>query len=376
MNHNLEVILKDRDISTIFHKVLDKIDKQPMNDRKNAISVPINDKFFPELFQGNEAHEKYIEALIEESFFHLTVSKKNQFRAWTDKNAKLKFNPEKETFLRDFYCRAINNNLWEVAIDNCDVTFENELKAILLKRPIRIEGKSDAEVINRFASWSVNIPKNSSAREESARCFWGISKVFDKREDICEYFNFTLLPIILLMHSNSNEIKQILFIENLETFHQATKSSNSIFNGLLIVYASGYKASAKRVRKENGSSVFFTENCLLSNEAKQNILDWLYLKNEKAIEVFFWGDLDYEGMGILDALREQFENIKVWYKGYLPMIEALENNFGHSPYMAGKEKQREVNITLREDNAERAIKELLLSSKAFIDQEFVNISNL
>jgi hypothetical protein len=376
MNHDLEVALNDRDITNIFSKLFDKLDKQSIEERVNAIYIPINDNTFPELFRGDEVQEKYIEILIQEDIFTLIMSKKNRFRPWTEKKSKLQFNPQKEIFLREHYHRGIKNNLWEDAIANCGFVFEKRLKEILLKTPIRIKDKSDNEVIRRFIDWSIQSPIKGSAREESARCFWGISKVFDKREDLCTYFNLTLLPITLLMHACSHTINNVLFIENLETFYQATRSTNNVFNEILIVYASGYKASAKRVRREGGSSVFFTENCLLSKGNQKNILDWLYLRNQIKIEVFFWGDLDYEGMAILDALREQFKNIKVWDTGYQPMIKAIENNFGHCPSMAGKENQREVRITSKEDNLERSIKVLLLSKNTFIDQEFVDIESL
>lgn len=376
MNHNLKVTLNEIDIINIFNKLFDKLDNQSIEERVNAIYVKIDDNNFPELFKGDETQEECIEILIKEDIFSLIVSKKNSFRPWAEKKARLQFNPQKEILLREHYYRDIKNNLWEDAIHNCGFIFESKLKEILVKTPIKIKGKSEDEVLQRFIDWSIQAPKNGSAREESARCFWGMSKVFDKREDLCKYFNLTFLPITLLMHSSSNEINNVLFIENLETFYQVSKSKNKVFDQMLIVYASGYKASARRVRTENGSSVFFTENCLLSKEGKQNILDWLYTKNQKEIEIFFWGDLDYEGMAILDALREQFENIKVWNKGYTPMIEAVENNFGHTPNMAGKENQREVKITSKEDNLERSIKELLLRKNTFIDQEFVDIEKL
>ena len=257
MNDDLKITLNEVDIANIFDKLFDRLDKQSMDERVNSIHIPISDNSFPELFKGDETQEKCIEILIKEEIFSLIVNKKNSFRPWTEKRAKLQFNPQKETFLREYYHRDIKNNLWENAINNCDFIFENKLKEILLKTPISIKGKSESEVLHRFIDWSIQAPKNGSAREESARCFWGISKVFDKREELCAYFHLTFLPITLLMHSCSHEISNVLFIENLETFYQVTKSQNKIFDEMLIVYASGYKASARRVRTENGSSVFF-----------------------------------------------------------------------------------------------------------------------
>ena len=273
MNSSLEFVLKNKDITNIFNKLFDKLDMQSMEERTNVINVPIDEKSFPDLFKGDEAQEKCIEILIDEHIFSLVVSKKNRFRPWTAKRAKLQFNALKENYLREYYDRGIKSNKWEDAINTCGFEFENKLKEILLKTPIRIKAKSDDEVIRCFIDWSVQLPKNGSAREESARCFWGMSKVFDKKEELCAYFNLTFLPITLLMYTNGSQINNVLFIENLETFYQVTRSKNKVFDKILIVYASGYKASAKRVRKESGSSVFFTENCLLSKEGKKNVLD-------------------------------------------------------------------------------------------------------
>ena len=252
MNHNLKVTLNEIDIINIFNKLFDKLDNQSIEERVNAIYVKIDDNNFPELFKGDEAQEECIEILIKEDIFSLIVSKKNSFRPWTEKKARLQFNPQKEILLREHYYRDIKNNLWEDAIHNCGFIFESKLKEILVKTPIKIKGKSEDEVLQRFIDWSMQAPKNGSAREESARCFWGISKVFDKREDLCKYFNLTFLPITLLMHSTNYKINNGVTVYESADINAPWKNATRIWNQHSF-HITNIKQNGKLPRKEKNS---------------------------------------------------------------------------------------------------------------------------
>jgi hypothetical protein len=111
----------------------------------------------------------------------------------------------------------------------------------------------------------------------------------------------------------------VLFIENRVSFERATRDVTGRFSGLALVFTSGFKGAAKRLRTALGASVYFASHGSLEEISRQRFLAWLVDGNE-IIPVWFWGDLDYSGMQILKSLRNSFNSLEAWQPGYQPML--------------------------------------------------------
>ncbi len=186
-------------------------------------------------------------------------------------------------------------------------------------------------------------------REASARLFWGLSKVLDNRSGLvavileAEECPFPEMPVQLQVFLPTSGFQGVLFIENQATFEQATRDSSGRFAGLALVFASGFKGSARRIRSDGGASVYFAANGALNGPDTAKFLGWL--QGAGALSSWFWGDLDYSGMQILASLRNSFQDLDAWEPGYAPMLKALRDGSGHEPESAGKQLQRPVCAT-------------------------------
>lgn len=375
LNSKIENALRNEDISKVLNKILDKLDNQAVFDRTNRLKESINEKTFPALYEPLEINddielEDNINLLIKEKIFDLQQNKKSECLPLCDKKAKLIFNDEFENILRTFYDREVRTDNWEYILENY-FPKDSELYCLLKNNPFKIEEKTNQEIIEKLSIWIKKENKSSSQRQESARCFWGLSKMFDKRDEFNNYFALESMSVTLLIHSKKEIINDVLFIENLDTFYSAIESSNTIFDNFVLIYSSGYKASAKRVRNRNGSKMFFTDDCAFSNEGKKDFISWFYLEKEMNINTFFWGDLDFSGIDILASLKSNFSNLKAWEAAYSKMLDSLDS--GHSPILAKKENQREPRLsgcTYADDILLPALKE----KKLFLDQEFIDLA--
>lgn len=375
LNFKLENALRNADISKVLNKILDKLDKQSVDERTNKLTVSIDEKNFPALYEPIEINddielENNINLLVKEKIFELLEkNKKSECLPLCDKKAKLIFNDEFENILRTFYDREISTDNWADILEDY-FPKDSELYCLLKNNLFKIEGKSNQEIIEKLNIWIKQDKKSNSQRQESARCFWGLSKIFDKREEFNNYFGLESMSITLLIHPKTKSAKDILFIENLDTFHSAIESSNSIFDDFVLIYSAGYKLGAKRVRNRNGSKMFFTDDCAFSNEGKKDFISWFYSEKEMNVNTFFWGDLDFSGIDILASLRFNFPNLRAWEEAYSKMLNALD--FGHSPILAKKENQREPRLSGC-TYADNVLLPALKKKKLFLDQEFINM---
>lgn len=174
------------------------------------------------------------------------------------------------------------------------------------------------------------------------------------------------MPVQLQIFLPQQGCDGVLFIENQTTFEQAIRSGDRKFAHLALIYAAGFKSSARRLRIRGGSSLYFSAAGDLSPAATDRIAHWLY--QESCMPSWFWGDLDYAGMEILQTLRNSFADLTAWPAGYAPMHAALLNGAGHAPEMAGKALQKKVERTGCA-YADRVLLPALHALGKFIDQE-------
>lgn len=204
----------------------------------------------------------------------------------------------------------------------------------------------------------------------------GQSKILDTRERhelIANFLGleecpFPLTPVQLQIFLPRSGFSGVLFIENQATFEQAIRSDDGRFSSLALVFAAGFKGSAKRLRTRSGSSLYFSELGDLSLVSTSFFANWLY--QEKIMPSWFWGDLDYAGMQILQVLRSSFSDLTAWQEGYAPMHAALLNGGGHAPEQAGKELQKKIERTGCA-YADTFLLPILGTSRRFADQEMI-----
>jgi hypothetical protein len=229
-----------------------------------------------------------------------------------------------------------------------------------------------AEIVQQLNQLPTVADKPMLLREVSSKLFWGMSKVLDKRQGLVaavlgvDECPFPESPIQLQVHLPPAGYRAVLFIENLMSFEQAVRSSNGAFDGLALVYASGFKSSAQRLRSPCGCSLFYSSRGALGGDLRDAFEVWLFGKG--ATPAFFWGDLDWAGMRILAAMRGSFTGLTAWEPGYVPMLAALKKGHGHSPEAAEKQGQKAL-VSTGCGYADGQLMPALRETGRFVDQE-------
>jgi hypothetical protein len=112
---------------------------------------------------------------------------------------------------------------------------------------------------------------------------------------------------------------------------------------LAVAFSSGVKASARRLRRPGGASLYLAAHADQAPVRRDAFAAWLCGGSE--LPCGFWGDLDHAGMGILAAVRTSFPSLSCWRAGYEPMVALLGAGEGHPPEQAGKQAQQPVERT-------------------------------
>lgn len=214
-------------------------------------------------------------------------------------------------------------------------------------------------------------------REASAQVFQGRSKVLDSREELLRLLGATTgqfqeAPIQLLLDIPA-AFDEALFVENLVTFECMADLRQRAWRHSLLVYAAGFKGSARRLRSQQGCRLYVRVSPSLGGAARsagdknlQAVEDWIFGSSE--LPVRFFGDLDYAGMQILGSLREVFTGARAWEPGYGMLGDAIERGGGHVPGLAGKELQADPGHTGCTYADQRLLPLMRLHGR-FMDQE-------
>jgi hypothetical protein len=218
-------------------------------------------------------------------------------------------------------------------------------------------------------------------REASARIFHGRSKVLDNRDELLRLLGAAPgqlheAPIQLLLAppaatGGAPRFAEVLFIENLVTFERMADHRAPDWASSLLVFASGFRGSAKRLRTPQGCRLYWRGTGLPSSAGSQELVlqeteRWLF--GELQRPVFFFGDLDHAGMQILASLRASFPDAQAWAPGYAVLARALERGGGHAPEQAGKAFQLDPGLTGC-TLADQHLLPLMRQKNRFMDQE-------
>jgi hypothetical protein len=372
--------LSGKDIRHLLNHVVDKLDAAEVQDRPLTRAIRLDGRTFPALYGADFEADKerlweHVELMCTWGWFRLKLNRMQLGQA------KYECNPRLEVVDAMAIRKAVGrpqrhlsaSELWRAAVvDGLDA--DQDVRDLICRSRIEIPGRTPAEIVAQLNLLPSLRDEPLLLREVSARLFWGLSKVLDKRQALVaallglDECPFPEMPVQLQAWFPAGGFEGVLFIENQATFEQAIRDRSGRFRGLALVFASGFKGSAKRLRTKDGVSVYFSVEGMLEPAATQQFLNWLFGHTE--CPAWFWGDLDYAGMQILASLRGTFPGLEAWEPGYEPMLSLLKSGGGHAPESAGKQLQRQTCITGSKFADEELIPAMAAEGR-FVDQEMV-----
>ena len=285
------------------------------------------------------------------------------------------FKIENKDTLFDWLDFKLDDSLhrWQQALNasdlaDCDaVNFDS-----LNLSPITFPGKADSEVIQKLVLIANDHRKELTLREISARYFWGDSKFLDKKPDwlASSFKNLSVSARKIQVNYFLPEYyDQVLFVENLDTYHQLIQKRSDFTQTCAIVYASGFRLTASRIRVPGSVSL---HQVLQSQCQSQPFIDWWFVKSVDNLPSFFWGDFDFSAMGILKLLRYQFNDMQLWQPGYQAMQQQVEAGNAHSVSLRDKSGQNDP-VHTGCDYADNVILPLLRQHQSCFDQEGIDL---
>lgn len=370
--------LQNGGVQQFLNLVVDRLDRADADNRSLIRAIRLDRKSFPALYNAEYESEKeqlwgYIEQIASRGWVRIKLDRTQTGKSPYELNPRIEVADEQSIRVAANRITRLKrpNELWRQAVfEHLDAS--DDVREIVGRFLINIPGRSPQEIVLNMNALRHFADEPLLLREVSARLFWGQSKILDGRQALVaailevEECPFPEIPIQLQVFLPLTGFEGVLFIENLATFERATRDSTERFYGLAIVFASGFKGSAKRLRSAGGSALYFAAHGSLDKEARLKIDSWLHKGTD--LPCWFWGDLDYSGMAILQTLRSTFVNLQAWEKGYAPMLASLNAGQGHAPDDAGKSAQRPIAITGCE-YADSILIPALHDAGRFVDQE-------
>jgi hypothetical protein len=365
-------------IYRVLGRAIDRLDALPASARTHAIRLNLDESLAPEIYNADSLTTREVAWAFLDS---LTVSgllkidyrlhRKHGSREERRPYIDIAWDDVTEDAVRAALARprkpASYSSQWRTLLEAHTPPLLPSVVAKLLTSAIEVRRRSIEEVFSRFVSIRTMATEPLLLREVSSRTFWGLSKLLDGRGDIVaallevDECPFPEQPIILNVHL-WRAPSSLLFVENHVSFESLRRRTDLVDTAL--VYSSGFRGAAQRLRKPQGASIYYSRGCPDDAAAAFEFA----LLSVPDISTFFWGDLDYSGMAILAALRSTFPSAQAWRPGYEPMVERLRKGEGHSPSESGKEGQRSIDLTGC-PYADEVLIPTLKASGLFIDQE-------
>ncbi|MDH6644365.1 hypothetical protein P3T32_004238 [Ralstonia sp. GP73] len=370
--------LRTPGVLQFLNHLVDKFDAAEAQGKALVRAIRLDAKSFPGLFNASLEEEREqqwtcLRQMEAWGWFELKLDRQPPGKAPYECNPRAVI--RNENAIRQFTGRPERirpySELWREAVE-AFMEGDDSLKETVGRMRIEIPGRTAEEVMRRLLLLPSFVEEPLLLREVSARLFWGLSKVLDGRQPLVaailreEECPFPEVPVQLQVFLPTLGFSEVLFIENQATFEQATRDATGRYENLALVFASGFKGSAKRLRSAAGASVYFAAHGSLQETDTSKFLGWL--RAGVRLPSWFWGDLDFAGMRILASLRAVFDGLEAWQSGYGPMLERLERGDGHSPLEARKGGQQPIDLTgcsLADTHLIPALKK----RNKFVDQE-------
>ncbi len=370
-----EWLMGEPDILAALNAFFDKLDNTPAEQRARMPTLRLNKKLTPTLYQHDSASDTtwtLFKELAGVVFDICPDTKRGPYEPEYT-NAQLRFLPMGEAIARAWLNRPQKTRYqdeWTQAVTSKTSLFGNRVD-VLLNNPIRIAGKTIDEVVDAFAKLSSFAECNLTLRQLSAKVFWGHSKVLDGREELIRavFPSLQVAPRPVLVHVRLPvEVKDVLFIENLDSYLQAVNQPTT--PNAALIYTSGFKGSAERIRQMDGASLHYHLSTGYNESATKKFERWWFGGEPLNGNLWFWGDLDFSGMAILKILRQRFGDVRAWPDGYAPLVKLIRDGGGHTPDAADKAEQTDPGWTGC-NYADSELLPLIRNTCSFADQELV-----
>lgn len=346
--------LESSEVLSLLNMLVDRLDYSAANGTRTQ-SIALTERTWPALFKQpyesrKEALWEHIGQMCEWGWMEVKPAVAAKSRSGYDHMPRVSVRNEEALRKVTGRPERVKSSVerWREAV-HAKLDASDEVRRLVGEFCIDIPGHDMTEVVQQLNLLAAMANRPLLLREVSAMLFWGLSKVLDKRQALVaailglEECPFPEAPVQLQVFLPETTYQGVLFIENLMSFEQALRSGSKVFEGLVLVYASGFKGSAQRLRSPAGRSLFYSSQGQLGGAPQREFEDWLGWGS--ALPAHFWGDLDYAGMRILAALRGTFPELGAWQPGYSPMLKALVAGQGHSPEAADKQGQKALNKT-------------------------------
>lgn len=375
---NLPLWVNDPAIQKFLSSLVDKLDSADAQGKDLVRAVKVDVKTFPHFFKSELESERerlwsFLQEMVRWGWLELKLDRAKPGQVAYELNPRVQVADEDAL-------RRVTNRLervksagerWREAVLST-LEAPDVVKEQVSRYRIDIPGKKPEAIVEKLNKLHELVDEPLLLREVSARLFWGQSKVLDGRQPLVasllqqDECPFPEMPVQLQAYLPNDGYTGVLFIENQATFEQTTRDASGRYSGLALVFASGFKGSAKRLRSPTGASVYFAAHGTLDEKQTAKFLGWL--RAGVKLPSWFWGDLDYSGMRIIAALRGVFDGLTAWEPGYQPMLDRLEAGEGHAPDEAGKGKQAPIESTGCSYADSQLLPEMRRTQK-FIDQE-------
>lgn len=245
----------------------------------------------------------------------------------------------------------------------------------LQKYPLSLPDKNAKQIIVALFKMLQSDTSALTLRELSARFFWGDSKLLESRKD----WLLSIFPElkycqrkVLVNFFASKSFKQVLFVENWDSYHQLIQKNPDFINDFALVYTAGFKASAADIRRSDCVSLHQSS----ANESDADaFVDWWTQSGNVNYPVYFWGDYDFSAMAILKALKQSFVNIQLWQPGYAAMYQQILKGRGHNQEYRQKQGQNDP-VKTGCCYADEIVLPFLRESRSCYDQEGISFEPL
>ena len=365
-------------ILNLLNFAVDKLDVADAQGKPLVRAIKLDAKSFPALYGASLEEERerlwsLLKHMVDWGWFELKTDRLQPGRAPYECNPR--FSIKDEAALREATGRLVrvrsSVELWRDAVYGLP-GLDASVKEIVSRMRLEVPGRTAEEVAQQLVMLPTIADEPLLLREVSARMFWGLSKVLDGRQPLVaailqvDECPFPEMPVQLQVYLPPDGFTGVLFIENLATFEQAARAGGGRYSNLALVYAAGFKGSARRLRSATGSSVYFAAHGAMDEKQTGKFLAWLRAGTK--LPCWFWGDLDHAGMRILAALRRVFDGLSAWEPGYAPMLERLFAGQGHAPESGVKAGQQAIDATGC-PYADLKLVSALAQTGRFVDQE-------
>ena len=364
--------------------------KSERSTGQGAVRLPLDRKSAPELHTAADADQlqlliMLLNDLCETGWVGLQIEPPRAFASFTDRKPRLELrNFDELAAWAGYTPRALRwqrqwlEHLaaqWAAAAAAPELTVPNDPRMVLdylARNPMtQLESLSLDEATQSLTALIglCRSGRSMALREASARVFQGRSKLLDSRDELLRLLGaapgqFFEPPIqLLLALPGTGSFTDVLFVENLVTFEHMADERAPAWDRSLLVYAAGFRGSARRLRSRSGSRLYLRMPS--TNASLAAVESWLFGAAEAPVS--FFGDLDFAGMQILASLREVFPGTSAWQPGYRALTRLLTQG-GHLPDQASKGQQ----VDPGETGCPYADQELLPAMRRhgrFVDQE-------